>query len=92
MRKRNILSFSIALVFVLVAFSALSISSVAENDRWTLVAINPWNGVEAVAFVISYFLRTGLLGTYAITLGLASVLWFGVYVFIKTLFKAKKED
>lgn len=92
MRKRNILPFSIALVLVLVAFSALSISSVAENNRWTLASINPWNGVEAVAYVISYFSRTGLWTTYAITLGLASVLWFGVYMLITTLFKRRKED
>lgn len=91
MRKHNILSFSIAFVLVLVAFSAISISSVAENDRWMLASINPWNGVEGVAFVVSYFLRTGLWSTYAITLGLASVLWFGVYMLITTLLKRRKE-
>lgn len=93
MRKFNAWAFILSLLVVLVAFSAVSISSVAENDKWALASINPWNGVEGVAFVISYFLRTGLWSTYLVTIGLALMLWFGIYKLmakIASLFKAER--
>ena len=59
MKNKNILILIISFIILLVACSALSMSAVASNYRYTWVAMNPWNGVEGIAFTVGYFLHTG---------------------------------
>lgn len=79
MKKINKPALLISFLTLTVACSALSISSVAENLRYSWEGINPWNGVEGIAFTISYFLRTGLTVTMLITIGVLALLWWRLY-------------
>lgn len=86
MKKFNKLAFILSFMLLTFACSFISISSVAENHRWALESINPWNGIEGVAFVIGYFLRTGYF-TYVITVGLFLLLWWAVYLLFSYIMK-----
>ena len=57
MKNKNILILIISFIILLVACSALSMSAVASNYRYTWVAMNPWNGVEGIAFTVGYAYR-----------------------------------
>ena len=70
MKNKNILILIISFIILLVACSALSMSAVASNYRYTWVAMNPWNGVEGIAFTVGYFLHTGKTVSMLITIGL----------------------
>ena len=52
MKKINILFLIISFIILVIACSALSMSAVASNYRYTWIAMNPWNGVEGIAFTI----------------------------------------
>ena len=67
MKNKNILILIISFIILLVACSALSMSAVASNYRYTWVAMNPWNGVEGIAFTVGYFLHTGKTVSMLIT-------------------------
>ena len=65
---------------------ALSMSAVASNYRYTWVAMNPWNGVEGIAFTVGYFLHTGKTVSMLITIGLLLVIWWRLYALIHRTF------
>lgn len=77
----------ISFLILALACSALSMSSVASNYRFTWVAINPWNGVEGIAFTIGYFLRTGRTVSLLISTGLLLVIWWRLYAVIRRTFR-----
>ena len=77
MKNKNILILIISFIILLVACSALSMSAVASNYRYTWVAMNPWNGVEGIAFTVGYFLHTGKTVSMLITIGLLLVIFTG---------------
>ena len=79
MKNKNILILIISFIILLVACSALSMSAVASNYRYTWVAMNPWNGVEGIAFTVGYFLHTGKTVSMLITIGLLFVIWWRLY-------------
>ena len=66
MKNKNILILIISFIILLVACSALSMSAVASNYRYTWVAMNPWNGVEGIAFTVGYLqlLKTTEIGSF----------------------------
>ena len=76
MKNKNILILIISFIILLVACSALSMSAVASNYRYTWVAMNPWNGVEGIAFTVSML----------ITIGLLLVIWWRLYALIHRTF------
>lgn len=73
----------ISFVILVLACSALSMSSVASNYRYTWVAINPWNGVEGIAFTVGYFLRASKEISMLITIGLLFIIWWRLYALIR---------
>lgn len=58
MHKTGKTAIILSLLLTILASSTLSVCSVAENYRWTWDSLNPWNGFESIAFLISYFLHT----------------------------------
>ena len=82
MKNKNILILIISFIILLVACSALSMSAVASNYRYTWVAMNPWNGV----FTVGYFLHTGKTVSMLITIGLLLVIWWRLYALIHRTF------
>lgn len=86
MKNKNILILIISFIILLVACSALSMSAVASNYRYTWVAMNPWNGVESIAFTVGYFLHTGKTVSMLITIGLLLVIWWRLYALIHRTF------
>ena len=86
MKNKNILILIIPFIILLVACSALSMSAVASNYRYTWVAMNPWNGVEGIAFTVGYFLHTGKTVSMLITIGLLLVIWWRLYALIHRTF------
>lgn len=85
MKRVNKLSLIISFIAVVAACSAISVSASAENLRWTLESINPWNGIEGLAFVMGYLLNSGGFLAYTISIGLFVMLWWGLYVIIARL-------
>ena len=83
--KISPLKLILSFLVVIIVCSALSMSSVAENYRWTLVAMNPWNGVEGMAFTVSYFLHLGKTPSLFIALGILIILWWRMYLLINRL-------
>ena len=83
MKNKNILILIISFIILLVACSALSMSAVAS---YTWVAMNPWNGVEGIAFTVGYFLHTGKTVSMLITIGLLLVIWWRLYALIHRTF------
>lgn len=88
MKKVNKPVLIVTLGLLVISASAISISSTATNLRCTFDAINPWNGVEAIAFVVSYFLRSGSVATYAIALGLYALFGGAIYLVITRVMAA----
>lgn len=86
MKNINKLILIISFLILVLACSALSMSSVASNYRYTWVAMNPWNGVEGIAFSVGYFLHTGKAISLLITLGLLLIIWWRLYALIKRTF------
>ena len=86
MKNKNILILIISFIILLVACSALSMSAVASNFRNTWVAMNPWNGVEVIAFSVGYFLHSGKTVSMLITIGLLLVIWWRLYALIHRTF------
>lgn len=91
---QNINKLALLLSFILLALlcSALSISAAPENARWTLESMNPWNGVEGVAFTIGYFLNMGGWVVYTITVGLLLVIWWRLYTLISKLLRIGRKE
>lgn len=85
--KLNKTELIISFIALVIFCSAISVSSAAENQRWTLETLNPWEGVSGLAFVINYFLHVGIAMSYAITIGIFLVLWWRLYVVITKIFK-----
>ena len=81
MKNKNILILIISFIIL-----ALSMSAVASNYRYTWVAMNPWNGVEGIAFTVGYFLHTGKTVSMLITIGLLLVIWWRLYALIHRTF------
>lgn len=86
MKKINIIILAISFVILVLACSALSMSAVASNYRYTWVAMNPWNGVEGIAFTVGYFLHTGKAVSLLITVGLLLVIWWRLYALLHRTF------
>lgn len=86
MKNINKLVLIISFLILVLACSALSMSSVASNYRYTWVAMNPWNGVEGIAFSVGYFLHTGKAISLLITLGLLLIIWWRLYALTKRTF------
>ena len=83
MKNKNILILIISFIILLVACSALSMSAVASNYRYTWGAMNPWN---SIAFTVGYFLHTGKTVSMLITIGLLLVIWWRLYALIHRTF------
>ncbi|MEG0794952.1 MAG: hypothetical protein RR397_00395 [Odoribacter sp.] len=86
MKNINKLILAISFIILLIACSALSMSAVAGEYRFTWVAMNPWNGVEGIAFTIGYFLHTGKAVSLTIGIGLLFVIWWRLYKVICNFF------
>lgn len=86
MKKIHILFLVLSFIILVLACSALSMSAVASNYRYTWVALNPWNGVEGIAFTIGYFLHTGKTTSLLLSIGLLGVVWWRLYALIKRTF------
>lgn len=91
MKKINRTALLLSFAVLTIACTGLSMSAVGTEHRWTLVAMNPWNGVEGIAFTISYFLRTGGGITYTITCGLLAVIWWRLYALFNRI-KPRRKD
>lgn len=79
MKKINKPALGISLLILILACSVLSMTSVGENQRFTWDGMNPWNGIEGIAFTVSYFLRTGQAVTILLTIGLMLIIWWRLY-------------
>lgn len=86
MKKINILFLIISFIILVIACSALSMSAVASNYRYTWIAMNPWNGIEGIAFTIGYFLHTGKTVSLLLSLGLLLIMWWRLYALLKRTF------
>ena len=86
MKKINLLFLLLSFIILIVACSALSMSSVASNYRFTWVAMNPWNGIEGIAFTIGYFLHTGETTSLLLSLGLLLIMWWRLDALLKRTF------
>lgn len=64
MKNINKTAFIVSLLVLIAAFSVLSMTSMPEEFRYTWVGLNPWNGVEGLAFTVRYFLHTSVTVTY----------------------------
>lgn len=85
MKRIHILFLSLSFIILVIACSLLSMSAVASNYRFTLVAMNPWNGVEGIAFTIGYFLHTSATASMCIAIVLLLIIWWRLYaVLIRT--------
>lgn len=76
----------ISFILLLLACSGLSMSSVASQYRFTWVVMNPWNGVEGIAFTVGHFLHTSKTISMLITIGLLLVIWWRLYALIRRTF------
>ncbi|MEG1553885.1 MAG: hypothetical protein RSB93_01040 [Rikenellaceae bacterium] len=85
MKKINITALLLSLIVLVIACSAISISSAPENYRWACESINPLNGIEAIAFVVSYLLHTGGFITYILVGSMFVILWRVLYALFRRL-------
>lgn len=86
MKKINIIILVISFVILVLACSALSMSAVASNYRYTWVAMNPWNGVEGIAFSVGYFLHTDKTVSLLISIGVLLIIWWRLYALLRRTF------
>ena len=47
--------------------------------KWQTDGMNPWRGIEGVAFTVKHFLHTGTTFTYLCTVALIFLLWWRLY-------------
>lgn len=76
----------ISFLLLVLGCSALSMSAAPGNYRFTWAGMNPWNGVEGIAFSVGYFLHTGKAASLLITIGLLGVIWWRLYALIRRTF------
>ena len=86
MKKINISILLSSFILLVLACSALSMSAVMSEYRFTWVAMNPWNGVEGVALTIGHYLHIGKSISTLITLGVLSVTWWRIYALLCSIF------
>lgn len=86
MKKINIIILVISFIILVLACSALSMSAVASNYRYTWVAMNPWNGVEGIAFSVGYFLHTDKTVSLLISIGVLLIIWWRLYALLRRTF------
>lgn len=79
MKNINKTAFIVSLLVLIAAFSVLSMTSMPEEFRYTWVGLNPWNGVEGLAFTVRYFLHTSVAVPYIITVALLFLIWWRLY-------------
>ena len=79
MKHIDKLSLGLSLLTLIIACSLLSMFSVAKEYRFTWVAMNPWNGVEGIAFTVNHFLHTTKTVTMLVTCGLLLLIWWRLY-------------
>lgn len=87
MRNINITILVTSFIILVLACSALSMSAVASNYRFTWVAMNPWNGVEGIAFTIGHFLYTGKGTSLILSIGILLVIWWRLYALLHRTFR-----
>lgn len=86
MKRINILFLFLSFLILVIACSLLSMSAVATEYRYTWVAMNPWNGVEGIAFTVGYFLRTSAFWSRFIAIALLLVIWWRLYAVLTRSF------
>ncbi|MCX4291776.1 MAG: hypothetical protein OSJ36_08335 [Odoribacter sp.] len=79
MKNLNKTALIISFLVLLIAFSVLSMISVPKEFRYTLNGMNPWRGIEGLAFTVKHFLHTGTTFTYLCTVALIFLLWWRLY-------------
>lgn len=79
MKNLNKIALITSFLVLLVAFSVLSMTSVPQELRYTWKGLNPWNGVEGLAFTIRYFLHASVTLTYLLTAVLILLVWWRLY-------------
>lgn len=77
----------LSFLLLVIACSALSMSAVAREYRFTWVAMNPWNGVEGIAYTVRHFLHTSPSISMLITLPLLSIIWWRIYALLRATFR-----
>lgn len=77
--KINKLALILSLLTLLVLCSLLSMTSVSKEYRFTWVVMNPWNGVEGIAYTVKHFLHTSKAVTNLLTAVLMIVIWWRLY-------------
>ncbi len=77
----------ISFILLLILCSALSMFSVTSTYRFTWVAMNPWNGVEGIAFTIRHFLHMEQTTSLFLAIGLLFIIWWRIYALIRRSWK-----
>ena len=77
----------ISFILLLILCSALSMFSVTSPYRFTWVAMNPWNGVEGIAFTIRHFLHMEQTTSLFLAIGLLFIIWWRIYALIRRSWK-----
>lgn len=88
MARINKPAFFISLLLLVVAFGVLSMTSVPRELRYTWTGINPWNGIEGLAFTVRYFLHTSVTLTYLLTAALVFLIWWRLYAIFNRIFRS----
>lgn len=76
----------LSFLILVLACSAISMSAVDRAYRFTWTTLNPWNGVEGIAFTLGRFLHTGKTANCLLTSGLLLVVWWRLYALIRRTF------
>ncbi|WP_251622030.1 hypothetical protein [Odoribacter lunatus] len=79
MKNLNKIALILSFIVVLIAFSVLSMSSLPAEYRYTWMGLNPLRGMEGLAFTVQYFLHTGAVLTWTITIALILLIWWRLY-------------
>lgn len=77
--KINKLALILSLLTLIIACSLLFMFSVGKDYRFTWVVMNPWNGVEGIAYTVGRFLHTSKLVTNLLAGVLLLVVWWRLY-------------
>lgn len=80
-------AFILSLIVLIVAFGVLSMTSVPKEFRYTWNGMNPWNGVEGLAFTVRYFLHTSVTVTYLVTISLIFLIWWRLYAIFNRIWR-----
>ncbi len=92
MKNINKAAFLISFVTLMIACSLLSMIAASQEYRFTPAVINPWSGIEGIAYTIKYHLYTGTLATWIITIGLLLMMWWRIYSLVCRFWKMKNEE